>query len=92
MVLPDMCRITCSCSRGEEKHTAAAALEFQPDEGQPPECPAHGRLGVANLDDEQPLGSQMRARLAQDYPHGIEPVTPRRERDARLVPILRRES
>src|SRR5947207_5565365 len=75
----------------EQEHPAPAALEFKPHEGQTAECPSHRALGVAHLDDEHPARPQMPARLLQDDPYGVEPGAAGRERDARLVPVLRRQ-
>src|SRR2546423_10781898 len=74
----------------EQEHPAPAALEFKPHEGQTAECPSHRALGVAHLDDEHPARPQMPARLLQDDPYGVEPGAAGRERDARLMPGLRR--
>src|SRR6516225_9953597 len=93
MLLPDMSMMVClQLLAREQEHPAPAALELEPHERQPPPHTAHGLLGVADLDDEQPPRSQVSASLCQDDAHRVEPGPPRRERHAWLVPILRRQT
>ena len=76
----------------DEEDPATTALEFQPEEREPLVGPAHGCLGIADLDDEQPARAQIRVRLPQDHPHGIEALAHGRKREWRLVTILERKS
>src|ERR1700693_1101935 len=83
MVLPGM-----QLLRGQQKYSAAAALELQPRERQLRKRPAHGALRIARLDDEDAPRLKVAPRIAQNDPNRVESPAPGREGDPRLVPVL----
>src|SRR5579863_4997313 len=92
MVLPDMALVCQQLLARQQEHSAAAARELEPQERQSRVGAPHRSLGVADLDDEEALGTQVAARLAQDDGHRVEAARAGGERETRLVPVLRRQS
>src|SRR5688572_32180398 len=67
-VLPDISKILGS----QQKYSAAAALEFQPGEGQERIALLHGRLRITHLHHQNPAGLEVRGHAFQYFVHRIQ--------------------
>ena len=63
-----------SCSARQQKHPAAAALEFQPDERHLRKASSSAASELPTSTIRMPCGSQMRGRSAQNPAHDVQAV------------------